>query len=60
METQPRLTDLQYYIYECGVSVATAATRIGTTPTRILTELAATPVPPWFLALHPELSRAET
>jgi hypothetical protein len=48
VETSPRLTDLQYYVYECGVSIPDVAARIGTTNTQILTELATTPIPSWF------------
>lgn len=48
VDTQHRLTDIQYAVYECGLSIDAAAVRIGTTHTKILQELATTPIPSWF------------
>lgn len=48
MEPRPTITDLQYFIYECGATVEDAAKRTGCNPARILEELARTPVPEWL------------
>lgn len=46
----PQLTDLQYAYFRCELPLETIASRTGSTPTKLMEELVATPLPPWLVA----------
>lgn len=46
----PQLTDLQYAYFRCELPLETIASRTGSTPTKLMEELTATPLPDWLVA----------